>query len=330
MRWRGKLPNESNESPPIIFFGTPEFAVESLRTILREGFRVQAVVTAPDKPAGRGLNLSASPVKRFALSESLPVLQPARLNDPGFIQQIISFDPALFVIVAFRILPREVWGIPRLGAFNLHASLLPQYRGAAPIPWAIINGETETGITTFFINDQVDTGEILMQEKASIAPDETGGDLHNRLMKAGAELVVRTIRLISSGKADPLSQVNAGMPTAILKTAPKLKKQDLWINWDADTLCIYNRIRGLSPHPGAFATISLTTGATLKVQILSVVTEPFSQYPVLPPGSIVTDRKKLLKVASRNGFIHILSLRPAGSKTMSAADFLNGHGRLLP
>ncbi|MFH1160639.1 MAG: methionyl-tRNA formyltransferase [bacterium] len=317
-------------SPRIVFFGTPEFAVESLQAILQAGFEVAAVVTAPDKPAGRGLKLSPSPVKLYALSRDISVLQPVHLKSQDFIKDLAALNADLFVVVAFRILPREIWGMPSLGTFNLHASLLPQYRGAAPINWAIINGESETGVTTFFINDQIDTGEILLQEKVSIGRDETAGDLHDRLMNIGAELVVRTIRQISGGGAMPVSQEILIANDLNLKPAPKLQKLDFRIEWNDDVAHVYNRIRGLSPYPGAYAEIPLADGSHLKIRILAAIPEPCQGSADLYPGKVITDRKRFLKVFSMNGFIRIVTLQPSAGKPMDIRDFLNGHGKLLP
>jgi methionyl-tRNA formyltransferase len=254
--------------PRIIFYGTPEFAVASLRRILEAGYLVAAVVTAPDRLAGRGLKMNFSPVKEFALRHELPLLQPVNLKDPVFHNELRLLEPDLQVVVAFRMLPVEVWSMPSMGTFNLHASLLPQYRGAAPINWAIINGEKETGVTTFFIDEKIDTGRIIYREAISIEPEETAGELHDRLMMSGAELVVRTVEAIESGN------VLASMPQEVystesmpLKPAPKIQKEDCRINWDDEAEAVTDFIRGLSPHPGAYTELKTDDGSSLYLKV---------------------------------------------------------------
>lgn len=252
--------------PGIVFMGTPEFAVESLKAILKAGFPVKGVVTSPDKPSGRGLQLQSSPVKLFALEKNIPVLQPLKLKDPDFLEALLNWQADLQVIVAFRMLPEEVWNMPALGTFNLHASLLPQYRGAAPINWAVMNGETKTGVTTFFLNHEIDKGSVIYQEETPIGPEETAGDVHDRLMVIGAELVVRTIKDIAAGKAAALEQHFMEFET-LLHPAPKLFKSDCKIDWLRDSLSLYNFIRGLSPHPASWCELLTTRGEVQKVKI---------------------------------------------------------------
>jgi len=316
-------------SPRIVFFGTPEFAVASLQAILQAEFNVGAVVTVPDKPVGRGLKLSSSPVKQFALSRGIQVFQPDSLNDQEFLTQLACLKADLFVVVAFRILPPVIWRMPSLGTFNLHASLLPQYRGASPIHWAIINGESETGITTFFINDRVDTGEIIFQERVAIPNDETAGALHDRLMIFGAELVVKTLNQILQGKVSRISQEILLTGNTLLKPAPKLQKHHLRIDWDTNILCVYNHIRGLSPYPGAVTEIAKVDGTNLMMRILAASAEPFPEREILRPGTVITDRKRFLKVFARDGLISVSILQPESGRSMNIRDFLNGYGKLL-
>ena len=239
------------EAPRIIFLGTPEFAVDSLDILIRQGYTVAAVVTSPDQPAGRGKVLQSSPVKNYAVSEGLKVLQPEKLKDPGFIRDLQSLEADLFIVVAFRMLPEIVWQMPPLGTFNLHASLLPQYRGAAPINHVIINGEHETGVTTFFLKKEIDTGEIIFQEKIPIGPEETAGELHDQMKTAGAKLVLKTVEAIMAGNIKTIEQgklVDSNVP---LKTAPKIFRENCRIDWTLKTDEIFNIIRGLSPSPAA-------------------------------------------------------------------------------
>ncbi|PST82201.1 methionyl-tRNA formyltransferase [Pedobacter yulinensis] len=297
----------------IVFMGTPDFAVASLNALLEAGFEVVAVVTAADKPAGRGQKLQESAVKRFAVQKGLPVLQPEKLRDEAFLNDLAAFKANLQVVVAFRMLPEVVWNMPEKGTINLHASLLPQYRGAAPINHAIINGETETGVSTFLLQHEIDTGAILFSERVPIGPDETAGQLHDKLMETGAELLVRTVGAIATGEA-------AGQPqpqTAELKHAPKIFKEFCKVNWAQPAETVYNHIRGLSPYPAAFTELN---GKTLKIFGATVQkTEPAVQ-----PGAFLTDGKEYLKFAARDGFISITDLQYEGKKRMPVAEFLRG------
>ena len=279
------------EKIKIVYFGTPEFAASQLEAILAAGYDVQAVVTMPDKPAGRGQKIQHSEVKEAALQHNLPLLQPEKLKDPLFLQQLASYQADLFVVVAFRMLPSIVWQMPRLGTFNLHASLLPQYRGAAPINFAIINGETETGLTTFFLNEEIDKGAVIMREKVSIRPDESAGELHDELMLLGNKVIVETIRRIQEGNVNTTEQ-DAMEPGIELKPAPKISKEFCRIDWGRDIQSVYNHIRGLSPYPAAHTILSSTEGGRVELKVFAATMEPV--HPNEEAGSVVTDNKKYL------------------------------------
>ena len=307
--------------PGIVFMGTPEFAVESLKAILEAGFPVKGVITSPDRPSGRGLHLHPSPVKEFALQHHLPVLQPLKLKDPEFLAALKKLEADLQVVVAFRMLPEEVWSMPALGTFNLHASLLPQYRGAAPINWAVMNGETRTGVTTFFLNHEIDKGAVLFSEEITIGHQETAGDVHDRLMVVGAQLVVKTIKAIAAGTASGRHQhlIQISGP---LKTAPKIYKNDCRIQWDHDAESIYNFIRGLSPYPAAWTELINSKGDVLTARIYSGTV--ISRAHCHEYGAIETDGKTFLSVAVKNGYINIESIQLQGKKKMGIAEFLRG------
>lgn len=305
----------------IAFFGTPEFAASQLEAILKAGYEVAVVVTMPDKPAGRGRQIQYSDVKKTALEHGLPLLQPEKLKDPLFLEQLASYQANLFVVVAFRMLPAVVWQMPELGTFNLHASLLPQYRGAAPINFAIINGETETGLTTFFLNEEIDMGAVIMRERVGIRPDETAGELHDELMLLGNKLVVETIKKVEQGTVEPLPQEELAEGQT-LKPAPKISKEFCNIDWSQDCLTVYNHIRGLSPYPAAHTQLFSETGEHIEMKVFS--SEMEDCIPNMSVGSIVTDNKKFLKVAIKNGFIHLTQVQQAGKKAMPIADFLRG------
>ncbi|MHC1775747.1 MAG: methionyl-tRNA formyltransferase [Lentimicrobium sp.] len=302
----------------IVFMGTPEFAVESLRHLLENGYEISTVVTVPDKPAGRGLKLKESAVKQFAVSQGLRIMQPVSLKDPEFIGALSLLNANLFVVVAFRKLPDELWKMPEYGTFNLHASLLPDYRGAAPINHAVINGEPVTGVTTFFLNSEIDTGKIIMNRSVKIEPDETAGELHDRLMITGAQLVVETVKAISEGTCNVVDQ-----PATVkgLKQAPRIFREHCKIDWTKTVCEVHNLIRGLSPYPGAFS--RLTSGGHLtEVKILRSTI--ISNSEKLLPGEVkILDRARLL-VSCSDGFIEILQLQAAGKKEMMASDFLRG------
>lgn len=311
--------------PHIIFYGTPEIAVASLQSLVDAGYVITGVVTSPDRLAGRGLKVHFSPVKEFALRHDLPLFQPANLKDPAFHDQLRWLEPDLQVVVAFRMLPKEVWSLPPLGTFNLHASLLPQYRGAAPINWVLINGETETGVTTFFIDEKIDTGNIIFRETIAIHPEETAGELHDTLMVAGAGLVVKTIKAIESGNVPALPQNEMPYPDSkSLKMAPKIHKKDCRINWNSEALTVFNFIRGMSPHPGAHTELIASDRSSFYLKVFR------GQQEIIPhslkPGTIACNGKTYLKVAVRNGFIHLCDVQPAGRKAMNSLDFLKGYG----
>ncbi|HYG15656.1 MAG TPA: methionyl-tRNA formyltransferase [Bacteroidia bacterium] len=296
----------------IIFFGTPKFAVASLLKMLEAGFEVVAVVTAPDKPAGRGLKMQASDVKQFALEKKLPVLQPEKLKNPEFISQLKSYNADLFVIIAFRMLPEMVWNMPPLGSINLHGSLLPQYRGAAPINRAIMNGEKETGVTTFFLKHEVDTGSIILREKVKIDDNDTAGTLHDKLMEVGAGLVVKTLQVIKAGNYI-LEEQDVSQET---KHAPKIFKEDCKINWNKTVEENYNFIRGLSPYPTAW---TMLDNLGLKIFFAEKkYNEPEK------PGTIATDSKTYFRIACTDGWLSITDLQLEGKKRMGVEDFLGG------
>ncbi|MFO7614896.1 MAG: methionyl-tRNA formyltransferase [Bacteroidales bacterium] len=310
------------DKPRIIFFGTPEFAVDSLEILIREDYDIAAVVTAPDQPAGRGRNIQQPAVKQSALLYDITVLQPVNLKDPAFIGELENLRADLFVVVAFRMLPEAVWQMPPLGAFNLHASLLPQYRGAAPINHAIINGETETGLTTFFLQQRIDTGEIILQEKMTIGPDETAGELHDRMKTKGASLVLKTVKIIESGNIPTTKQHSLAPPGTILKTAPKIFREDCRLDWTVHLKNIYDKVRGLSPSPAAFFNLISPDGTTHQVKIHRARLS--FEYHELTVPKIVTDGKDDLGIAVNGGILQILELQLAGKRAMLTGEFLKG------
>jgi len=297
----------------IVFMGTPDFAVASLHALVESGFDVVGVVTAADKPAGRGQKLQESAVKKYAVDRGLKVLQPLKLKDPEFIAELSSLSADLQVVVAFRMLPEIVWNMPPKGTINLHASLLPQYRGAAPINHAIINGEKESGATTFFLKHEIDTGDVIFSEKVAIAEDDTAGDLHDHLMEAGAGLLVKTVKAIASGDFKEQPQ----QFSEELKHAPKIFKEFCKIDWNLPVLTIYNLIRGLSPYPTAFTELNDKT-----IKIFKAGYE--SAQPDIVPGAYVTDGKSFLKFAASDGFINVLDVQYEGKKRMKTDEFLRG------
>jgi methionyl-tRNA formyltransferase len=299
--------------------GTPEFAVPSLNKLYEAGYDIAAVVTAPDKPAGRGMQLTQSAVKKYAVEKDLQILQPEKLKDPSFIQTLKSLNADIQVVVAFRMLPEIVWNMPPLGTINLHASLLPQYRGAAPINWAIINGEIETGVTTFKLQQQIDTGNILLQEKVKIHPDGTAGTLHDKLQYTGANLLLQTIQQIENGEIEETPQPSIfNLYSSTLQTAPKIFNETCQINWDKTTDEIYNLIRGLSPSPTAFTFLN-----EKKLKIFSAEKEKSTESN--EPGKIITDHKTFLKFAALDGFISLKEVQLEGKKRMQIEDFLRGY-----
>ena len=302
----------------IVFMGTPEFAVHILDAILKADFEVAGVITAPDKPAGRGRKLNESAVKKYAVQKALKILQPTNLKEESFLQELKELKANVQVVVAFRMLPKQVRQMPELGTFNLHASLLPQYRGAAPINWAIINGEKESGVSTFFIDKKIDTGEMIFQEQVQIGPDENAGVLHDKLMDTGAALVVKTLRALEEGPVETTAQKDNDTR---LKTAYKLDRENTRINWNKPLDEIYNLIRGLSPYPTAWTEL-LNGNDREKIKIYAAEKEYASHsYPV---GEILQEEKQL-KVAVAGGFISIVEMQLPGKKKMLVKDLLNGY-----
>ncbi len=293
--------------------GTPDFAVASLDALVQANFNVVAVVTAPDKPAGRGQKLNESAVKKYAVEKGIPVLQPEKLKNPEFLTELKSFNADLQIVVAFRMLPEVVWNMPPKGTVNLHGSLLPQYRGAAPINHVIINGEKESGVTTFFLKHEIDTGDVIMSDSIAIADDETAGELHDKLMIVGAKLLVKTVKAIEENNFTEQPQ-----PQSIdLKHAPKIFKDDCKIDWNNNVQSVYNLIRGLSPYPTAF---TLLNDKTLKI----FKAELEDKEPGISAGSFLTDGKTYLKFATKNGFIKLIDIQYEGKKRMLIEDFLRG------
>lgn len=300
--------------PRIVFMGTPEFAVPSLRILLDGGYDVAGVVTATDKWGGRGKQqLLESAVKRFAVERGLPVLQPEKLKSPDFLEQLAALQGNLQVIVAFRMLPEAVWRMPALGAFNLHGSLLPRYRGAAPINWAVINGESETGVTTFFLNAEIDTGDVLFQERMPIGPDETAGEVHDRMMELGARVVLKTVQAIESQSYNLQRQDDA-----LASKAPKLFHETCQIDFTQSAGAVHNFIRGLSPYPGAW---TLLDGLELKI----LRSKPGFGAPPLAPGLFFSDHKSRLRCATPDGWVDVLELQLQGRRRMPVEEFLKGY-----
>lgn len=300
----------------IVFMGTPDFAVATLAMLVEKGYSIVGVLTAPDRPAGRGRKLQQSAVKKYALEQGLKVLQPTNLKNEAFLSALKQLGVNLQIVVAFRMLPKVVWELPQYGTFNLHASLLPDYRGAAPINWAIINGETKTGATTFFIDDKIDTGEIILQESTTISEDDTAGKLHDKLMYLGADLVLKTVRLIEKGTVATSKQKGSEN----LKTAHKIHKETCEIDWSKPINEIYNHIRGLSPYPTAWSTM-FNNNEEFSVKIY-VVAKEYTAHD-LKIGTIVFDKKEL-KVAVEKGYINLLEIQLPGKRRMNTSDVLNG------
>lgn len=299
----------------IVFMGTPDFAVASLNALLEAGFDIVGVVTAPDKPSGRGQKINESAVKQYAQEKGLKILQPVKLKDPEFVKELSLLEADLQVVVAFRMLPEIVWNMPPKGTINLHGSLLPQYRGAAPINWAIINGERESGVTTFLLKQEIDTGDILFSESVKIEDEDTAGDLHDKLMLIGAELLVKTVKAIESGDYREIPQDK--MAEENLKSAPKIFREDCLIDWNQKVRKIHNHIRGLSPYPAAFCHFQ---EKVLKIYRAEVEEKNHN----FPAGSIETDHKTTLKFACLDGFISVKELQLEGKKKMKVDEFLRG------
>jgi len=299
----------------IVFMGTPDFAVTILKHLVENKYTIAGVITAPDKPAGRGRKLNQSAVKKYALTQNLNILQPTNLKNQDFIDDLTSLKANLQIVVAFRMLPKVVWNMPKFGTFNLHASLLPAYRGAAPINWAIINGESKTGVTSFFIDDKIDTGEIILQRESAIKEDETVGELHDTLMYLGAELVIETVELIKNDKVTTYKQ-----PELEEKTAYKLFPDNCKIDWDDTLDNIYNKVRGLNPYPAAWSTV-FTNEEEITTKLYRVEKETVPHSDAV--GKIITT-KKTLKVAAKNGYLIIHEMKLSGKKKMDIQSLLNG------
>ncbi len=310
----------SGKNLRIVFMGTPEFAVGSLKALIGNGYNVVGVVTAPDRPSGRGQLLHQSDVKQFATSRGLTVLQPEKLKDDNFLHKLRLLNPDIQIVVAFRMLPEVVWKMPTMGTFNLHGSLLPLYRGAAPLNWTIINGDKETGVTTFLLKQEIDTGNILFQEKVQIGPEETIGELHDELMVIGANLVLKTVDALADGAVIPLPQSSLTIDPKRLH-APKIFKGNCKIDWKNQAGVINNLIRGLSPYPAAWTNF-YCSGTETGIKIFKAVIEQVSHQ--CKPGEILSDNKKYLKIACADGFLHIIDLQLAGKKRMDRTAFLRG------
>ena len=304
----------------IIFMGTPDFAVATLQRLVENHFEVVAVVTAPDKPVGRGLKMSESPVKKYAVSQKIPVLQPEKLKSKRFLEELAAYRADLQVVVAFRMLPEAVWAMPPKGTINLHGSLLPQYRGAAPINWAVINGEKTTGVTTFFIEKEIDTGKIIFTDTLAIGENDTAGELHDKMMWTGADLVVKTVKAIASGNHPGQPQHFEGE----LKAAPKIFKETTEIDWSKDAASLHNFVRGLSPYPAAWTSLAGRQMKIFETRPLDTLPANLEQvqnekYP------LYTDHRKNLVISTGNGFLSVLSLQLEGRKRMTAEEFLRGY-----
>ena len=306
----------TNHFPRIVFMGTPEFAVASLDALVQAGYNIVAIVTAPDKPAGRGMQLQQSAVKKYAVEHSIPVLQPEKLKNPEFLDKLRSFMADLQVVVAFRMLPEVVWNMPPMGTINVHGSLLPKYRGAAPINWAIINGETETGVTTFKLKHEIDTGDMLMQASLPIGPNETAGEVHDRMKELGAQLLVQTVDALTKENISPIPQP---VPYDGLKHAPKIFTETCKIDTTKTAIEVHNLVRGLSPFPGAFTTLD---GKMLKVFRTRISAD--NPAP-LEPGTWFSDYKQRLSLCCSNGWVDLLEVQLEGKKRMLVDDFLRGY-----
>lgn len=305
----------------IVYMGTPDFAVESLRCLVEGGYNVVGVITMPDKPAGRGHKFQFSPVKQYALEHSLPLLQPEKLKDEAFVEALREWKADLQIVVAFRMLPEVVWNMPRLGTFNLHASLLPQYRGAAPINWAVINGDTETGITTFFLRHEIDTGEVIQQVRIPIADTDDVGIVHDKLMMLGGKLVTETVDAILNDAVKPIPQEEMAV-VGELRPAPKIFKDTCRIDWNQPVKRIYDFIRGLSPYPAAWSELVQPDGETVVMKIFE--TEKIIQSHQLTPGTLLTDGKTYIHVAAADGIIGIRALQLPGKKRLKTDELLRG------
>lgn len=307
----------------IVFMGTPDFAVESLKGLVENGYNIAGVITMPDKPSGRGHKIQYSAVKKYALEQGLPLLQPERLKDEVFLSELKAWNADLQIVVAFRMLPEVVWDMPRLGTFNLHGSLLPQYRGAAPVNWSVINGDKETGVTTFFLTHEIDTGKIILQEKVTIGEEDNAGKIHDELMAIGAELVQKTVDLILENRVDAVAQEQLFSDEKELKPAPKIFKETCRIDWSKSAKDIHNFIRGLSPYPTAWTELYSESKEPQMVKIYSSKVIPSAGKQ--QEGTIRTDNKTYLNIACTDGFISVTEIQFAGKKAMKIDEVLRGY-----
>ncbi len=311
----------------IVFMGTPDFAVESLKALVENGYNVVGVITVPDRAIGKSHSiLQPSPVKKYAISQNLPLLQPEKLKDPVFLEALQAWKANLQIVVAFRMLPEIVWNMPDLGTFNLHASLLPQYRGAAPINWAVINGEKETGVTTFFLTHEIDTGKIIFQEKIPIGENDTAGIVHDALMLTGASLVLKTVDAITDGSYTSVAQDTLIPSGEDLKNAPKIFTETCRIDWSGTARNVHDFIRGLSPYPAAWTELNTPHNEALLLKVFE--SEPRVEKHNLTPGTICTDGKTHFDIAVSDGFVRLISIQQSGKKRMSSGDFLRGNYKL--
>jgi len=306
-----------HKNPRIVFMGTPEFAAINLQKLVENNYNIVGVITAVDKPAGRGKKIKKSAVKQYAETQNIPILQPKNLKSTEFNKELEALHPDIQIVVAFRMLPEIVWRLPKMGTFNLHASRLPDYRGAAPINWAIINGETKTGVTTFFIDDKIDTGEIILQKEIAINPYENASILHDKMIEIGSELIMQTVDLIASGKAKTTSQPIVNQP----KNAPKLNAENTRINWDSTANSIHNLIRGLSEYPGAWTMVHVGTDDAKK---LIIYQSDFEKITHNHPVGMVFSAKKNIKIATTDGFLMPKIIKLQGKKQMDIVSFING------
>ncbi len=305
----------------IIYMGTPDFAVGPLKTLVESGFNIVAVVTGMDKPQGRGRKIQPTPVKEFAVEHNIPVLQPEKLKNPEFVEELRSYKADLQIVVAFRMLPEVVWDMPKMGTFNLHAALLPQYRGAAPLNWAVINGEKKTGVTTFLLDKDIDTGRIMLQKEVAIEDNDTVGTVHDKLMLVGQDLVVETVEKLIDGSMKFVDQDSLIGKDTILKHAPKIFKEDCRINFENDGDTIRNLVRGLSPYPAAFTTINVK-GKEMGLKVFECEVEKCQNHEI--PGKLITDNKKFAKISCKNGYIYLTDIQLEGKKRMKIIEFLRG------
>ena len=317
----------NKEDLRIVYMGTPDFAVEALRCLVEGGYNVVGVITMPDKPAGRGHKLQQSPVKQYALAHGLPLLQPEKLKDEAFLAQLRAWNADLQIVVAFRMLPEVVWAMPRLGTFNLHASLLPQYRGAAPINWAVINGDTETGVTTFFLKHEIDTGEVIRQERVPIADTDDAGTVHDRLMLLGGRVVTETVDAISAGTAASIPQEQMAA-SGSLRPAPKIFKDTCRIDWSRPVKQVYDFVRGLSPYPAAWTELHQPGQEPVVLKVFE--TEKLPGHHDQPVGAVMTDGKTYLRVAAADGWVGIRSLQLPGKKRLHVDELLRGFRLVEP